>query len=179
MKNKLAKIFLTFVLCVAALSLPVCAYAETEESGLKDGVYEMEITVEGISSNMSVKSPVGVTILNGKAKAVLEWDDKTYDYMIVDGKKYIMRQTIGDHSVFEIPVSAFDEPLTMIVNENGMSAPKEVEFTITFHTDTSASKISSGIVIKVIVIAVIIAAAVAVLIIYGKIKGKNDTKNAA
>ena len=76
-------------------------------------------------------------------------------------------------------VCAFDEPLTLIVNENGMSAPKEVEFTITFHTDTSASKISSGIVTKIIVIAVIIAAAVAVLIIYGKIKGKNDTKNAA
>ena len=178
MRNKLAKLFLTFVLCLAAVSLPVSAYADTEESGVKDGVYEMEITVEGLSDNMSVKSPVGVTVLNGKAKAVLEWDDKTYDYMIVDGKKHIMRQTIGDHSVFEVPVSAFDEPLTMTVNVNGMSAPKEVEFTITFHSDTSASKITSGIVVKIIVIAAIIAAAVVVLIIYGKLKEKKNSQGA-
>ena len=55
--------------------------------------------------------------------------------MIVGGEKYLPVNTEGN-SVFEIPVSAFDEPLTVIGDTVAMSKPHEVEYTITFHTES-------------------------------------------
>ena len=55
--------------------------------------------------------------------------------MIVGGDKYLPVNTEGD-SVFEIPVVAFDQPMEVIGDTVAMSKPHEVEYTLTFHSDT-------------------------------------------
>lgn len=104
----------------------------------EDGVYTMELTFEGGSGKAAVLSPAILTVKEGTATAVLQWSSPNYDYMIADGEKYLPVNTEGD-SAFEIPVSVFDEPLPMIGDTVAMSKPHEVEYTITFHSDTVKS----------------------------------------
>ena len=56
--------------------------------------------------------------------------------MIVDGEKYLPINTDGD-SEFEIPVTALDTQLQVIGDTVAMSSPHEVEYTVTFHSDTA------------------------------------------
>ena len=72
---------------------------------------------------------------DGAATATLEWSSPNYDYMLVNGEKYLPVNTEGN-SVFEVPVEALDAPLTMIGDTVAMSTPHEVEYTVTFHSDT-------------------------------------------
>ena len=52
----------------------------------------------------------------------------------MDGEKYLPVNTEGN-SVFEIP-AALDEELKVIGDTVAMSRPHEVEYTVTFHSDT-------------------------------------------
>ena len=104
-------------------------------NALEDGTYSMEITFEGGSGKAKILSPVTITVTDGQAIATLKWSSPNYDYMIVDGEKYLPVNTEGD-SVFEVPVLMFDEPVVVIGNTVAMSKPHEVEYTLTFHSDT-------------------------------------------
>ena len=87
---------------------------------LTDGSYLVEMTFE---------------VENQKVTASVEWSSPNYDYMLVDGEKFLPVNTEGN-SVFEIPVAAFDEPVTVIGDTVAMSKPHEIEYTLTFHSDT-------------------------------------------
>lgn len=101
----------------------------------QDGTYTVEITFEGGSGKAKILSPVTVAVKDQTATATLQWDSPNYDYMIVDGKKYLPVNADGD-SVFEVPVPAFDEPFDVIGDTVAMSKPHEVEYTLTFHSNT-------------------------------------------
>jgi uncharacterized glyoxalase superfamily protein PhnB len=105
---------------------------------LEDGSYNVELTFEGGSGKASIASPVKITVSEGTVTATLQWSSPNYDYMIVDGEKYLPVNTEGD-SVFEIPVSAFDEPISVIGDTVAMSKPHEIEYSLTFHSDTIAA----------------------------------------
>lgn len=102
---------------------------------LEDGSYIVELTFEGGSGKAKIISPVTVTVSERTATATLTWSSPNYDYMIVDGEKYLPINTEGN-SVFKIPVSALDTPITVIGDTIAMSTPHEIEYTITFHSDT-------------------------------------------
>lgn len=104
-------------------------------NALEDGTYSMEITFEGGSGKAKILSPVTIVVTDGQAIATLQWSSPNYDYMIVDGEKYLPVNTEGD-SVFEVPVLMFDEPVVVIGDTVAMSKPHEVEYTLTFHSDT-------------------------------------------
>ena len=104
-------------------------------STLTDGSYTIELTMEGGSGRASIQSPAQLAIADGAATATLEWSSPNYDYMLVNGEKYLPVNTEGN-SVFEVPVEALDAPLTMIGDTVAMSTPHEVEYTVTFHSDT-------------------------------------------
>ena len=87
------------------------------------------------SGKAEILSPVEMTVTDGQAIATLKWSSPNYDYMIVDGEKYLPVNTEGD-SVFEVPVLMFDEPVVVIGDTVAMSKPHEVEYTLTFHSDT-------------------------------------------
>ena len=104
-------------------------------SAVEDGSYTIELTMEGGSGRASIQSPTQITVADGAATATLEWSSPNYDYMLVNGEKYLPVNTEGN-SVFEVPVEALDAPLTMIGDTVAMSTPHEVEYTVTFHSDT-------------------------------------------
>ena len=105
-----------------------------EETGWKfqDGTYQMEVELLGGSGRASVTSPAKVEIKDGKAVATLEWSSPNYDYMVVDGEKYLPVNTEGN-SVFQIPVEAFDQDIVVIADTVAMSTPHEIEYTLNFH----------------------------------------------
>lgn len=114
------------------------AEAASEGSGipeLADGNYSVEMTFEGGSGRASIASPVTINVENHKVTASVEWSSPNYDYMLVDGEKFLPVNTEGN-SVFEIPVAVFDEPVTVIGDTVAMSKPHEIEYTLTFHSDT-------------------------------------------
>ena len=105
-----------------------------EETGreVQDGTYQMEVELWGGSGRASVTSPAKVEIKDGKAVATLEWSSPNYDYMVVDGEKYLPVNTEGN-SVFQIPVEAFDQDIAVIADTVAMSTPHEIEYTLNFH----------------------------------------------
>jgi len=107
-------------------------------SALADGSYTIELTMEGGSGRASIQSPTQITVADGAATAILEWSSSNYDYMLVNSEKYLPVNTEGN-SVFEVPVEALDAPLTMIGDTVAMSTPHEVEYTVTFHSETLES----------------------------------------
>ena len=107
-------------------------------SAVEDGSYTIELTMEGGSGRASIQSPTQITVADGAATATLEWSSPNYDYMLVNGEKYLPVNTEGN-SVFEVPVEALDAPLTMIGDTVAMSTPHEVEYTVTFHSETLES----------------------------------------
>lgn len=121
-----------------SVSNPVPAENNTQSKNtdaLVDGTYSMEITFEGGSGKAEILSPVTVTVADGKAMAALQWSSPNYDYMIMDGEKYLPVNTEGS-SQFQLPVPAFDTPIDVIGDTVAMSRPHEVEYTLTFHSDT-------------------------------------------
>ena len=107
-------------------------------SAVEDGSYTIELNMEGGSGRASIQSPAQLAIADGAATATLEWSSPNYDYMLVNGEKYLPVNTEGN-SVFEVPVEALDAPLTMIGDTVAMSTPHEVEYTVTFHSETLES----------------------------------------
>jgi len=98
---------------------------------LADGEYTVEVQLTGGSGRATVNSPAVLLVRDGGATARLEWSSGNYDYMKVDGQKYLPVNQEGN-SVFEIPVAQFDQPLTVIGDTMAMSVPHEVEYSLTF-----------------------------------------------
>ena len=96
-----------------------------------DGSYTCEVTLEGGSGRATVDSPAALTVADGKMTATIVWSSPNYDYMIVDGEKYLPTNTEGN-STFEIPVSALGVPLSVVADTVAMSTPHEIEYTLTF-----------------------------------------------
>ena len=96
-----------------------------------DGSYTCEVTLEGGSGRATVDSPAALTVAGGKMTATIVWSSPNYDYMIVDGEKYLPTNTEGN-STFEIPVSALGVPLSVVADTVAMSTPHEIEYTLTF-----------------------------------------------
>ena len=121
-------------------SLPAEAFADgffttAESLNLADGTYTVEVTLAGGSGKASVESPAVLTVAEGKCTAEIHWSSKNYDYMIVDGEK-ILSETTDPVSVFVIPVSIFDRPMTVLADTPAMSEPHEIEYTLTFDSST-------------------------------------------
>ena len=102
---------------------------------MEDGTYTIDLAFEGGSGKAKVLSPATVTVSGENATATIQWSSPNYDYVIVDGEKYLPINTEGD-SVFEIPVLFFDKPMNIIGDTVAMSTPHEIEYTITFYSDT-------------------------------------------
>ena len=96
-----------------------------------DGSYTCEVTLEGGSGRATVDSPAALTVADGKMTATIVWSSPNYDYMIVDGEKYLPTNTEGN-STFEIPVSALGTPLSVVADTVAMSTPHEIEYTLPF-----------------------------------------------
>ena len=105
--------------------------AEAAAETPADGEYSAQVVLEGGSGRATVDSPAALTVADGKMTATIVWSSPNYDYMIVDGEKYLPTNTEGN-STFEIPVAALGTPLTVTADTVAMSKPHEIEYTLTF-----------------------------------------------
>ena len=102
---------------------------------LEDGSYAIDIIFEGGSGKAEILSPAIITVSDHAVIATLKWSSPNYDYMIVGDEKYLPVNKEGD-SVFEIPVTVFDETISVIGDTVAMGRPHEIEYSITFCSDT-------------------------------------------
>ena len=96
-----------------------------------DGTYTCAVTLEGGSGRAAVDSPAALTVVDGAMTATIVWSSPNYDYMLIDGEKYLPTNTEGN-STFEIPVAALDTALAVTADTVAMSTPHEIEYTLTF-----------------------------------------------
>lgn len=126
-------------------SLPLSAFREGEvltPSGLDldDGEYTAEVVLSGGSGRASVQSPAGLTLKNSRSAeaevtAELVWSSANYDYMLVEGEKYLPEIADG-HSVFRIPVTCFDRNMAVIADTTAMSQAHEIEYSLRFDSSS-------------------------------------------
>ena len=105
--------------------------AEAAAETPADGAYNVNVVLEGGSGRATVDSPAALTVADGKMTATIVWSSPNYDYMIVDGEKYLPTNTEGN-STFVIPVAALGTPLSVTADTVAMSTPHEIEYTLTF-----------------------------------------------
>jgi len=131
-RKTLALLWCTFVLALVVLvGCGAAAGSDTSSSAApSDGTFQAAVTLEGGSGRASITSPTTVTIEDGEATATIEWSSPNYDYMVVDGERYLPTNDSGN-STFQIPVPAFDEPFDVIADTTAMSTPHEIEYQIT------------------------------------------------
>ena len=106
-----------------------------KDTGLHDGEYEVPLTLEGGTGKASVGSPARVIIEDGDIHAFIVWSSDRYDFMIVDGKKYLPEDdedAVEGHSVFKIPVKSPDDEINIIADTTAMSTPHEIEYVLRF-----------------------------------------------
>ena len=106
-----------------------------KDLGLADGEHKANVALEGGTGKASVTSPATIRVSGDSCTAVIEWSSPNYDYMLVDGEKYLPVNKDGN-SVFEIPLPYFDKPVTVIADTTAMSEPHEIEYTLTFDSAT-------------------------------------------
>jgi hypothetical protein len=114
---------------------PVETDTASDGLSIEDGTYSIELDFEGGSGKAYILSPASITVSEGAVTATVQWSSSNYDYMLVDGEKYLPIST-EKGSVFEIPVAALDEPITVIGDTVAMSTPHEIEYTLTFKSAT-------------------------------------------
>ena len=107
------------------------AVQQADTAAPADGTYTCGVTLEGGSGRATVESPAALTVADGKMTAAIVWSSPNYDYMLVDGEKYLPTNTDGN-STFEIPVAALDTALDVTADTVAMSTPHEIEYTLTF-----------------------------------------------
>ena len=107
------------------------------------GDLEVEVGLVGGSGKASIDTPAAVkTDENGQYILTVSWSSPYYDYMIVDGEKYMPVNEEGN-SVFEIPIPSLDCEITVIADTVAMSKPHEIEYTISIKSINDAAKIDA------------------------------------
>lgn len=110
-----------------------------KETEWAQGEYMIDVTLLGGTGRADITSPAEIRITQEGVTALIEWSSPSYDYMIVDDIKYMPVNTEGN-SVFEIPVTAFDEEIPVTADTVAMSVPHEIEYTLNFHSETMVQK---------------------------------------
>ena len=82
---------------------------------MDDGDYAIPVALEGGSGKASVTTPAALKITDGTAVLTLVWGSENYDYMISGGVRYERVNEEG-YSTFEIPVTSFTQPMTVIAD---------------------------------------------------------------
>lgn len=131
--------------CCASAAIPVLASeqpAVSESLSLEDGEYAIDVTMTGGSGKATIQSPTLLTVTDGIAYASITWSSTNYDYMIVDGQKYLNESGEGSNSHFTIPVPNLATDLPIIADTLAMGTPHEVKYTLTFAPASIDSKSS-------------------------------------
>ena len=148
--KKIYAILLAIFLLTGVCPIPlyaartVTASANTENDtdifDLTDGEYAIDVTMTGGSGKASIQSPTLLTLNDGIAYATITWSSSNYDYMIVDGQKYLNESEEDANSRFMIPIADLTQDVPVIADTLAMGTPHEVQYVLTFDPASIASK---------------------------------------
>ena len=136
--RKIFAVLAALICCLSVWTSVPAAQAFTLDK--EDGEYSIQVELEGGSGKASVTSPTLITVKNGEVTADIQWSSSNYDYMIVDGEKYLPVNEEGTNSEFLIPVTIMDESMPVIADTTAMGTPHEINYTLTFYSDSIGSK---------------------------------------
>lgn len=168
----LAAVLAGFLIWRPAESRGAQAALVSAGEGLSDGEYTVSVELSGGTGKASITSPATMRVTDGKAYVRIEWSSANYDYMLVESEKYLPVND-GGNSVFEIPVLAFDEPVTVIADTTAMSRPHEIEYTLIFHPDGKSTQNRSA---RLLIPAAFFIAALCALCAFVFKKRRNSVK---
>ena len=149
---------------LASVDLAGAAEAQPMKVDMSDGTYKIDVVLGGGSGRATITSPATLVVKEGCAYAQIEWSSSHYDYMKVGETTYDPINTDGN-SVFELPVTVMDKPMDVIADTTAMSVPHEIEYTLTFASDSITSGKQAAPGQQIIYLAVIVAAGVVVVIL--------------
>ena len=148
--KKIYAIFLAIFLLTGVCPIPlyaartVTASANTENGtdifNLTDGEYAIDVTMTGGSGKATIQSPTLLTLNDGITYATITWSSSNYDYMIVDGQKYLNESEEDANSRFMIPIADLTQDVPVIADTLAMGTPHEVQYVLTFDPASIASK---------------------------------------
>ena len=156
---------------LASVDLAGAAEAQPMKVDMSDGTYKIDVVLGGGSGRATITSPATLVVKEGCAYAQIEWSSSHYDYMKVGETTYDPINTDGN-SVFELPVTVMDKPMDVIADTTAMSVPHEIEYTLTFASDSITSGRQAAPGQQLIYLAVVVAAGVVVVILTKKKKSK-------
>ena len=142
MKHRMRTIMMLLLTMLLLCPIQVLAAdgGNAVKTDLEDGEYSIQVELEGGSGKASVSSPTLMLVKEGKMYAQLQWSSSNYDYMIVDGEKYLNESEEGRNSVFTVPVTVLDDKMEVIADTLAMGAPHEIDYTLTFYEASIGSK---------------------------------------
>ena len=150
-RGAIAAAVCVLMLCAAlvagGLAVPCSAFADEPEIAAdpfemaapvewEDGTYLIDVELAGGTGKADIPSPAKLEVSKGLGAATLVWTSPNYDYMLVEGKKYLSISKTGANSTFQIPVTAYDEGVPVIGDTTAMSESHEIEYTLTFDAST-------------------------------------------
>lgn len=138
MKKKILLLLVVILLLFAGCTKKTVDFEKNNKS-MKDGEYWIEVSMEGGTGRAKIASPARVTVSEGEMKVQLVWSSSNYDYMMVDGNKYLPINQEGN-SVFEIPLTNGKSDLFVTANTTAMSTPHEIDYTLHFGEVTISSE---------------------------------------
>ena len=148
--KKIYAILLAIFLLTGVCPIPlyaartVTASANTENGtdifNLTDGEYAIDVTMTGGSGKATIQSPTLLTLNDGISYAAITWSSSNYDYMIVDGQKYLNESEEDANSRFMIPIADLTQDVPVIADTLAMGTPHEVQYVLTFDPASIASK---------------------------------------
>ena len=156
---------------LASVDLAGAAEAQPMKVDMSDGTYKIDVVLGGGSGRATITSPATLVVKEGCAYAQIEWSSSHYDYMKVGETTYDPINTDGN-SVFELPITVMDKPMDVIADTTAMSVPHEIEYTLTFASDSITSGNQAAPGQQIIYLAVVVAAGVVVVILTKKKKSK-------
>lgn len=92
----------------------------------------VDVVLHGGSGKSTVESPAKLEVGDdGKSYVTIIWSSPNYDYMIVDGEKYLPVNEDGN-STFIIPIADVNGSMEVIADTVAMSKPHEIEYELEF-----------------------------------------------
>lgn len=71
----------------------------------------LQLTVSEAAEKAGVASPALMLVKDARAYVQLTWSSPNYDYMLVNGDKYLNEASDGGNSQFTVPIMELDQPL--------------------------------------------------------------------
>ena len=112
--------------------------AEPALAELEDGEYRIDTEFRGGTGRSRILSPSTLIVRDRRAWARIRWNSGNYDYMKV-GEEIFYPEYEDGCSVFEIPVTVFDQEMEVIGDTTAMSTPHEISYRLTFRLGSAVS----------------------------------------